>query len=201
MEYRNIYRNCFTWNKFPQILFCLEDREADFKSEDCETDLLVIPLLNDYARNPLSYANLRGSDQLMAGLLQSTNLLEVRLAIIVNYRAGTAYDERRKNTERAENDDGYPESPRLLNLDQSQSNSKRRFVSQVVEEDCSINEFFLLNGQVDASENSVPIACNRDYISCDIESAQDLFDEVSPPDKEEYDRYHTPADGLELKQW
>ena len=33
-------------------------------TEDCDTELLVIPLLNDYARIPLSYGNLIGSDQL-----------------------------------------------------------------------------------------------------------------------------------------
>ena len=170
-------------------------------TEHCDSEVMVIPLSNDYARTPLSYTNLRGSDQLMACLLQSSNFLEVRLAMIVNYRAGTAYDERRMNTDRAVSDDGYPESPRQLELDQSQSNSKKRFVAEVMEEDCWIKEIFLLNGQVDTSENSVPIVWNRDYIFDNIESAEDLFDEVSPPDREKYDRYHTPADGLELKQW
>ena len=105
------------------------------------------------------------------------------------------------NIDRAVNDDGYPDSPRQLELEPSQSNSKRRFVTEVFEKSCSIKEIFLLNGQVETSENSFPIVWNRDYIFNNIESAEDLFDEVSPPDKEEYDRYHTPANGLELKQW
>jgi len=66
--------------------------------EDCDTELLVIPLTNDYAKIPLSYDTLRGTDKLMANLLQSTNAFEIRLATVVNYRAGTAHDERRMNT-------------------------------------------------------------------------------------------------------
>ena len=176
---------------------------SPFKSptEDFDTEMLVLPLANDYARIPLSYSNLKGSDQLMASLLQSSNLLEVRLATIVNYRAGTAYHGRRISTERAENDGS--DSPPQLKQEKLAPSSKRRTMSKIIENNCSIKEFFQLSGRKDANKDSIslPIIWSRDYIFNNIESVEDLFDQVSSPDKEEYDRYHTPADGLELKQW
>ena len=69
--------------------------------EDCDSEMLVIPLVNGYARVPLCYANLQWTDQLMASLLQSTNSLEIRLATVVNYWAGNAYNERLMNTNRS----------------------------------------------------------------------------------------------------
>jgi hypothetical protein len=74
-------------------------------------------------------------------------------------------------------------------------------VAEVEEENCWISRFFLVNGEEDSRKNSVPIVWNRDYIFNNIQSVEDLFDDVSPPDKEEYDRYYIPGDDFELKQW
>ena len=167
--------------------------------EDCDTELLVIPLVNDYAKVPLSYSNLRGTDKLMANLLQSTNSLKVRLATVVYYRAGIAHDEHRMNRDREEDDDGYPESPIDVELKAFPRTERHRFVAEVIEESCSIENFYQMNGQVDSS--NTPIYWKRDYIYKNIESIKDLFDVVSPPDKEKYDRYHDVEDDLELRQW
>ena len=58
--------------------------------EDYDSEMLVIPLSNNYAKVPLNYTNLKGTDKLMENLLQSTNELNVHLATVVFYRAGTA---------------------------------------------------------------------------------------------------------------
>jgi len=60
--------------KFFSSLNTVKQILGPFKSpaEDFDTEMLALPLANDYARIPLSYSNLKGSDQLMASLLQSS---------------------------------------------------------------------------------------------------------------------------------
>ena len=170
--------------------------------ENCDTEMLVIPLSSDYAKTTLNYDNLRGTDKLMANLLQSTNSLEIRLAMVVNYRAGIAFDERKMNTNR--NDDGYPDSPRqLLEIEEIPTgNNSRRFVAHVLKESCTVTNLLLLSGEAQNLAELHPIRWECDYIFKNgIESIKDLFDEVSQPDKEFYDRYHQVSNNLELQQW
>lgn len=189
--------------------------------EECDTEMLVIPLSNRYARTPLCYANLRGTDKFMANLLQSTSSLEIRLATACNYRGGTAYDESRMNVrnrnedesieEDRENEDfGYPESPRQLGLEDDQIviGQSRRFISEVLINRCFFREMSLISGAHDYV--GTPFICwKQDYVfSHTIDSISDIFDPVSPPDKEIFNSYYYDDDemgeeesDLELQQW
>ena len=169
--------------------------------EDYDTELLVIPLLNDYAKTPLKYSNLRGTDKLMANLLQSTNELEIRLATLMHYRAGTAHDEQRMNTNRDGLDDGFPESPLETDVKDFPIVKSKRIIAHVIEENFSIEESHLLSG-VGVSVNEVSsIYWKTDYIFNNTQSVKDIFDDTSPPDKEKYDRYNQSYDDVELRQW
>ena len=169
-------------------------------TENYNTELLVIPLTNDYAKTPLQYSNLRGTDKLMANLLQSTNSLEVRLATLIHYKAGLAYDERRMNLDREGYDDGLPESPLEQGLKDFPIVKSKRFVAEVMEECFSIEEIYLMSGKGVAINDVSSISWKGDYIFSNTQSVKDLFDDSSPPDKEDYDRYHE-VDDLELRQW
>ena len=169
-------------------------------TENYNTELLVIPLTNDYAKTPLQYSNLRGTDKLMANLLQSTNSLEVRLATLIHYKAGLAYDERRMNLDREGYDDGLPESPLEQGLKDFPIVKSKRFVAEVMEECFSIEEIYLMSGKGVAINDVSSISWKGDYIFNNTQSVKDLFDDSSPPDKEDYDRYHE-VDDLELRQW
>jgi len=68
-----------------------------------------------------------------------------------------------------------------------------------MEEDCSIEEAFRLSGVV--SNIRSPIFLQRDYISNNIESIEDIFDLTSPPGKEKFDRCDDVDDDLKLEQW
>ena len=158
--------------------------------EDCDTEMLVIPLVNDYAKTKLRYGKLRGTDKLMANLLQSTNELEIHLVTLVLYRAGIAHDERRMNLDREE-DDGYPRSPRHLELEDDFTGTKnQRFMAELIEQSCSINDFLLLDGKPGKSDHEEhPIVCQRDFISREFEDFEEIFNTAAPPDREEYNRY------------
>ena len=168
--------------------------------ENCDTDMLVIPLVNDYAKTLLNYENLRGTDKLMANILQSTKSLEIRLVTLVNYRAGTANDVLQMNTDRNGDDAGYPNSPIPLELDDDETitKSSRRFIADELIQSCYIEDSLRLDGEVDERE-MVPVNWKEDYIFRNVESDRDLFDEVSPPDREKYNRYHDVE--FELQQW
>ena len=173
--------------------------------EDCDTELVIIPLTNDYAKTPLNYNNLRGTDKLMANLLQSMDSLEIRLGTVVKYQGGTAYNEQQMNIDHAE-DDGFPDSPTPLKLDDLpfRANSKRRFVANIISSYCCFENLLLLSGKKVEKNSIVPLSWKRDYIFNNIQSAKDLFDEISPPDKEIYDRYQQHGRNfgtLELQQW
>ena len=163
--------------------------------EDCDTEMLVIPLRNDYARTPLKYSNLRGTDKLMANLLQSTNSLEIRLATVVKIQIGYAFDEQRMNTDRIE-DDGFPNSPPEMQSEEFIISKNPRCFAQVDAERCFIEEFFFLNGEEDENgEESFPITWSSDYIDLEnVASIEDIFPPGCPPDKEEYDRYTKMGD-------
>ena len=193
---------------FISSLKTVEEILSPFLSPDegCDAEMVVIPLTNDYARTPLNYNSLKGTDKLMANFLQSTDTLEIVLATVVNYRGGTAYSESRMNMERDESDGGFPSSPRQKELEdisccKNYNSTPRRFIANLLSSSCSIEESFMLTGE-EIDENSfIPIHWKSDYIFGNIESAKDLFDEVSRPDKEIYDRYYDVEDDLELQQW
>ena len=131
-------------------------------TENYDTEMLVIPLTNDYARIPLNYSNLKGNDKTKANLLQSTNLLEVHLATVVNYRAGLAFDHRRMNNSRNDDDGGFPDSPVHLDTEDLLccADRSRRFIVEPEVEDCCIEEIFNFNGEIcmqDAKELNLPI--------------------------------------------
>ena len=177
------------------------------QDEDCDTEMLVIPLTNNYARTPLCFANLRGTDKLMANLLQSTNALEIRLATAIYYQGGTLYDAHRMNNDRNEDEDdgdfGYPSSPLPQELEDDlfmPNKSSRRFMAEVIVERCYIDQFLFLDGAVDDKKSK--IRWKEDYIFKNITSITDLFDTVSMPDKEEYDPYNYLQEAdFELQQW
>ena len=169
------------------------------KTEICDTDLLVIPLRNNYKNNNLSYNHLKGTDQLMACLLQSIDYLEVRLAFLKHYRFGYVQVQQRMNRNR--DDDGYPESDAEEFEDGLPSiGNNTRFIGRIIEDSCSIEPYRHLNGSTSVNtEKSIPVCWAVDYIHGHIDGVEDLFDPVAAPNKEEYDD-HDVEDPL-LKQW
>ena len=115
------------------------------KTQGSDTDMLVIPLKNRYTEKTLSYFHLKGTDKLMASLLQRIDYLEVRLAFVRRYRCGLVAVEQEVNRNRQ--DDGYSESGVEEFEEERPSNdhSCRRF-DRIIEEKFSIERFLYLSG-------------------------------------------------------
>lgn len=170
------------------------------KTEVCDTDLLVVPLKYHYKKNSLHYDCLKGTDQLMASLLQAVDYLEVRLAFVKLLRGGFVYDEQQRNRDRE--DDGYPESdeeefeeeaPHILNYN-------RRSIEVVQLEKFSVGKLRRLSGKI-CSISPDMICWETDSIDRDVKSIEDFFEFVGVPDREEFDAHHCTDDRSLLKQW
>ena len=171
------------------------------KTEACDTDMLVIPLKNNYTNTTLSYNHLKSTDKLMACLLQSIGYLEVRLTFLLNFRSGLVQVDQLMNRER--DDDGYPESDgEEFEEEQPKSDKKWKFIEDFVDDDYSIEPFRRLNGSpCKDTEKTTPVCWPVDYIHKQIDGMEDLFDLIagSAPDKEEYDGHEDEEPFL--KQW